>query len=185
MNNISIVNNLFEAKDFIFLKKYLIEKEKVSEQFDQSFGRYTFRDKVIDDYAQKALPIAKQIFNSSTLLPSYSLFAHYEGPNAKLWKHKDDNACTYTLDFCVYQNEQWDLWVENKAYCLNENQALAYYGNEQLHWRENFPNPTTQHVAMIFFHFVEPDHWWFTKGESYLDVIRGKVSEEEWNKRRH
>jgi len=36
---------------------------------------------------------------------------------------------------------------------------------------------------MIFFHFVEPDHWWFTKGESYLDVIRGKVSEEEWNKK--
>jgi hypothetical protein len=30
-----------------------------------------------------------------------------------------------------------------------------------MHWREDFPNPENQKVAMIFFHFVEPDHWWF------------------------
>ena len=36
---------------------------------------------------------------------------------------------------------------------------------------------------MIFFHFVEPDHWWVTKGRSYLDVITGKLSEEEWEQK--
>jgi hypothetical protein len=58
------------------------------------------------------------------------------------------------------------------------NQALAYYGNDQLHWREKFPNPEKNHVAMIFFHFAEPDHWYFTKGPDYLRVIRGEVLEE-------
>lgn len=183
MNKVSVIDNLFEEGDFLFLRKYLLNKEKTINQFDSSFGRYTFTDDVIDKYTEKILPLARQVFNSNTLLPSYSLFAHYEGENAKLWKHKDDNACTYTLDFCVYQNEPWDLWVDNNPYSLNENQALAYYGNNQPHWRESFPNPETQHVAMIFFHFVEPEHWWFTKGKSYIDVIRGKVSEEEWNKR--
>jgi len=36
---------------------------------------------------------------------------------------------------------------------------------------------------MIFFHFAEPDHWWFTKGPSYLRVIRGEMSEDEWLKK--
>jgi hypothetical protein len=57
---------------------------------------------------------------------------------------------------------------------------LAYYGNDQLHWREEFPNPETNHVAMIFFHFAEPDHWWFTKGVEYLQVVRGQITEEQW-----
>jgi hypothetical protein len=98
------------------------------------------------------------------------LFAHYEGqnPSPSLYKHKDDNACTYTLDMCVYQNEPWDLWVEDKNYCLYPNQALAYYGNDQMHWREEFPNPENNHVAMVFFHFAEPDHWWFKEGPQYL-----------------
>lgn len=185
MKKVSVIENVFPQPEFNRLKRYLMNKQKDPSTFDKGFGRYTFRNKMIDVYSMNLLLLARQTFNSKTLLPSYSLFAHYEGENASLYKHKDDNACTYTLDFCVYQTEPWDLFVDDQAYTLQENQALAYYGNEQMHWREKFPNPENQHVAMIFFHFVEPDHWWFTKGESYLDVIRGKVSEEEWNKRRH
>jgi hypothetical protein len=81
---------------------------------------------------------------------------------------------------CVYQTEPWDLWVENKKYTLYPNQALAYYGNDQLHWREKFPNPGLQHVAMTFFHFAEPDHWYFTKGPNYLQVIRKEITEDQW-----
>jgi hypothetical protein len=33
---------------------------------------------------------------------------------------------------------------------------------------------------MIFFHFVEPDHWWYSKGSSYIEVVRRNMSEEEW-----
>ena len=33
---------------------------------------------------------------------------------------------------------------------------------------------------MIFFHFVEPDHWWFTKGQDYVRVIRDEITEEQW-----
>jgi hypothetical protein len=33
---------------------------------------------------------------------------------------------------------------------------------------------------MIFFHFAEPDHWYFKKGPSYLKVIRKEITEEQW-----
>jgi hypothetical protein len=162
-------------------------KDYKSFEFQPGFSRYIVSDMTISKLgilADKLVPLARKTFNSNTLLPSYTLFSHYEGANPppSLYRHKDDNACTYTIDLCLYQTEPWDLWVDNKSYTLQENQALGYYGNDQLHWREEFPNPGTQRVAMVFFHFVEPDHWWFTKGSSYLNVIRGQLTEEAWSK---
>lgn len=176
-----IIKNLFNKADFDYLKMYLYNQPKLETQFDKSFGRYTFNDSVINDYLSKLVPVAREVFGSDTILPSYGLFAHYEGEHASLFTHVDNNACTYTIDMCIYQTEPWDLNVEGKPYTLYENQALAYYGNDQMHGRGDFPNPESQHVAMIFFHFVEPDHWWYAKNPQYVEVIRGAMSEEDWN----
>lgn len=184
MNTPVLVDNLLELHDYNRLLESL--QNPKSFNFDPGFGRYCIADNslpILGELANKLTAVARKTFKSETLLPTYTLFAHYEGqdPVPSLYKHKDDNACTYTLDMCVYQNEPWDLWVENKNYTLYPNQALGYYGNDQMHWREEFPNPASQHVAMIFFHYVEPDHWWYTKNPDYLNVIRKTMSEEEWN----
>jgi len=180
-----IVENVFDQN---FYNK-LFEEFKSSAKsgyYEEGFGRYTLgpsEESAFKEAFDKAVEIARVVFNKSTLLPSYAFFAHYEKKgNAlpSLLHHRDDNACTYTLDMCVYQTEPWDLYVENSSYTLYPNQALAYYGNDQEHWRNDMPNPEEQHVAMIFFHFVEPDHWFYKKGPSYIEVIRGNVSEESW-----
>ena len=153
-------------------------------EFEDWFSRYishSSTNKNLNDVFEELVPLARKTFNSKTLLPTYAFFAHYEGKNARLHKHRDDNACTYTLDLCLYQKTPWGLWVDNKEYVLQENEALAYYGNDQLHWRQSFPDKENNHVAMIFFHFAEPDHWYFTKGPSYLSVIRGQMTEEQWS----
>lgn len=178
MNSPVILNNVFSPEDFKVLKEYLLNKEKIN--YEDFFGRYVQSDPILDEYAVKLILLARKTFGSIELLPSYSLFAQYEGKDASLFKHKDDNACQYTIDLCLYQTEPWDLWVDGNSYLLNENQALAYYGEEQEHWRNPIPNPENQKVAMIFFHFVDADHWWFSKGKDYLDVIRMKVPEKEW-----
>ena len=67
----------------------------------------------------------------------------------------------YTLDVCLYQNVQWPLVVEDREFTLQENEALAFYGEEQEHWRPDFPVPTWNRVGMLFLHFAEPDHWFF------------------------
>lgn len=182
MKTPTLINNLLSNEDYIRLLDSL--KNPKSFAFDPGFARYNIGDgglPILGELADKLTKTARQVFDSQTLMPTYTLFAHYEGQNPapSLYKHKDDNACTYTIDMCVYQNEPWDLWVEETSYTLYPNQALAYYGNDQMHWREEFPNPETNHVAMIFFHFAEPDHWYFTKGPEYLNVIRGIIPKEE------
>lgn len=180
-----LVNDVLSTEDYAILTNAVSNPK--SFEYQGGFSRYVVADNslpVLGEIANKLIPTARKAFGSDTLLPTYTLFAHYEGqdPAPSLYKHKDDNACTYTLDMCVYQTEPWDLWVENKNYTLYPNQALAYYGNDQMHWREEFPNPESQHVAMTFFHFAEPDHWFFTKGPEYLEVIRGNITEEHWAK---
>jgi hypothetical protein len=178
-----VVNDLLEKEDY---DRLLVDLENPKRfEYSAGFSRYCIADNnlpILKELANKLVPKAKEAFNKKDLLPTYALFAHYEGqdPEPSLYKHKDDNACTYTLDMCVYQVEPWELFVEDKPYILYPNQALAYYGNDQWHWREKFPNPETNHVAMIFFHFAEPDHWYFTKGPGYLHVVRGQMTEKEW-----
>lgn len=111
---------------------------------------------------------ARDHFESEELKPSWCLMSIYEGKEAKLWKHKDDNACTYHINFCVFQKTPWELWVEGKPYLLEENDALMTYGNDQEHWREEFPDPDNNLVCNAFFFFCEPDHWYFTEGPDYL-----------------
>lgn len=156
-----IIKNLFNEEDFNQISNSF--KDYKTFPIEKEFSRYSIDmvDRpILKKWSDKILPIARNIFNNQDIVPTYSLFTHYEG-NASLFKHKDKNACTYTIDMCVYQTEPWDLWVENKPYTLYPNEAIAYCGEDQMHWREKFPNPKSQKVAMIFFHFVEPDHWWF------------------------
>jgi hypothetical protein len=178
-----IVDKVFNDNDFLQIKSLFTNPKSFG--FQEGFSRWAASDEdlpLLKQYSYLITPLARSLFDSTDLLPTYTLFSHYEGKDAKLWKHKDDNACTYTIDMCVYQKHSWDLWVEGNPYTLHPNQALAYYGNDQEHWREAFPEPDTNHVAMIFFHFAEPDHWWFTKGSSYLNVIRKNITEEDWAK---
>jgi len=186
MNNPQIVNDVLNKEDYNRLVLSINNPKNYN--YDRGFSRYSVGETdlpILKELAHKLIPLAREIFNSEGLLPTYTLFSHYEGqnPEPSLFKHKDDNACTYTLDMCVYQIEPWDLWVDDKPYTLYPNQALAYYGNDQFHWREKFPNSETNHVAMIFFHYAEPDHWWFTKGANYVDVVRGVITEEQWQNR--
>ena len=144
-------------------------------EFNEDFGRYgcTYGDEErregyysgwIKPFMDAIVPLARETFNSETLKASYSMFAEYRKvgdviPN--LPHHKDTNACTYTIDVCLYQDtEPWAIWIEGKEYYLEPNQAIVIYGEEQEHWREEFPDPENNVVGMMFNHYVEPDHWW-------------------------
>lgn len=183
-----VIESIFPKQDLLELQKYTMLLWSTQSTYDRSFGRHQWANtEQLKGFHDKLTDVARDYFESDTLLPSWSLLSIYEGTEAKLWKHKDDNACTYHIDLCVFQKTPWDIWVEHdgktKPYTLKENDGLFMYGNDQEHWREEFPDPENNLVANAFFFFVEPDHWFFTKGAGYLDVIRGQVTEEEYAKR--
>lgn len=168
-----IVKNVLSETDLKSFQKHVMNLWAHKPAYEVGFGRHQyFGDKEVDRIHNLLTSLAREHFESKTLMPSWALLSIYEGKEAKLHKHVDDNACTYHIDLSVFQKTPWDLWVEvngeNKPYTLMENEGLFMYGNDQLHWRENFPNPKTNLVSNAFFFYCEPDHWYFTKGPDYL-----------------
>jgi hypothetical protein len=170
-----IVQNILPEEDLKNIQKYALNMWINNPNYDNAFGRHQWANTPeLVDLHNKLTDLAREYFERPDIKPSWCLLSIYEGKEAKLWKHKDDNACTYHIDFCVFQKTAWDLWVENndesKPYTLQENDGLFMYGNDQLHWREKFPNPETNLVCNAFFFFCEPDHWYFTEGPDYLNT---------------
>ena len=168
-----IVKNLLPEADFKSLQKHAMNLWVHSPAYEPGFGRHQWHGNAeVDRIHHLLTDVAREYFGSETLKPSWALLSTYEGEQAKLHKHVDDNACTYHIDLCVFQKEGWDLWVEvngeNVPFMLEENEALFMYGNDQLHWREAFPSPKTNLVCNAFFFFCEPDHWYFEHGPEYL-----------------
>lgn len=128
--------------------------------YDPNYGRTISNNPRLWLYMERLLPLAREVFQDDTILPSYACWAMYYEPSSRLEAHTDDNACTYTLDYCVRQFEPWDMLVEGESFTLQENQALALLGETQEHERPAFKVGNV--VEMIFFHFVHPDHWYFT-----------------------
>jgi hypothetical protein len=158
---IKITNVLTEEQTKDLIDSF---KDLVTPLHDESRSRYISYSNYIEDIGKKLEPLARIIFKQNNIKSSYSVYCKYFG-KASMNMHKDDNACTYTIDLCIRQNEPWGLWVDGQEYILNPNEALCYMGNDQLHGRQPKDLGSDGSVEMIFFHYVQPDHWFFTRNK--------------------
>jgi hypothetical protein len=165
------IKNLLPEEEFKVLKSYVQNKNKEETNFYDGYNRYEWSgSEELNSLHHRLLPIAKEKFGSSTLVPSFNFASWYFG-NASLEHHTDINACTYSIDLAVYAEMPWDLYVEGVPYALDENDALLYYGESQEHWREPLVNPDNKVVCNVFFFYVEPDHWFITEPvEKHLEI---------------
>lgn len=177
----SLIKDVLPKEVFQELLTECLAMKKKNNQ--EELGRFLLGNKefpLLQQCFDLSLPKAREVFNSETLLPTYALFCSYQGRKASLFKHKDNNACTYTLDMGVYHGINWGLFVEGKEYFTEPNEAVAFYGNDQEHWRGPFPDPEKNYVGVVFFHYAEPDHWYFTKGPTYMNVLNNTWTERRW-----
>jgi hypothetical protein len=128
---------------------------------DEARSRYISYSDYIEGVGKKLEPLARGIFRENDIKSSYSVYCKYFN-KASMNMHKDDNACTFTIDLCIRQTEPWGLWVEDKEYILNPNEALCYMGNDQTHGRYPKDLGPDGLVELVFFHYVQPDHLFFT-----------------------
>jgi hypothetical protein len=168
-----VISNVLTLDEFNIGKQHFLNHPTLrNNQVDEN-GRWLIgnEDPIIKKYHEILLPLAKKIFKSETLLPTNALFVEYSKNGASLGHHYDANACTYTIDLCFYESHEWPLWVDGNSYSYKENEAVCFYGEEQEHWRETL-NQDNVKIGLAFFHYVEPDHWFFTEGPEYVEEVR-------------
>jgi hypothetical protein len=179
-----IIKNLLSEEDLATVHKQIAEVySRNGQTWDPHSQRNIMFDydmPILNELTNKLMPIAIEYFEDPEMLPTYSLYSEYTLETSNLHKHKDLNACTYTIDLCLKQDKPWGLWIEGKEYILQENEAILFWGEDQLHWREDLTE--VNNVAMMFFHYANKNHWNFTMGPDYVRVIRGQISLEDWKK---
>lgn len=126
---------------------------------EDEMDRYIYSSKWIDKLCIYEMDRAREIFKSDTLLFTYGILAYYKNKGSNLPMHKDMNACTYTMDVCLYSKNPWPIIIEDEKYSLTNNQGLCFYGEDQIHGREPFEEGNE--VLVLLIHFAERDHWWF------------------------
>jgi hypothetical protein len=168
-----IIDNLFTLEEHNKIKE-LIQNEKAERSWnDKSLDRNVKKYSELDSYFSKILePKAKKIFSDNTLKSTYSVYLLYDRPQSKLTPHKDNNACTYTIDYCLTAKTPWGVVVEEEEYIFGEFQGLAFMGGYDSHWRDEMPDPENNVVEVIMFHFCPEDHWYFTEGPDYVYTLK-------------
>lgn len=154
-----IIDNFFSEQDYKKIMSVINLMSKNDWTFEEGFSRYAYNSSHLDKLSNLKLDLARKEFESKTLLHSYSMLALYNRNDSSLPMHKDDNACTYTFDICLYSEHPWPIIVEGKEYTLKNNQALCFYGEDQKHGRPDFSE--NNKVLMLFMHWVEPSHVFF------------------------
>ncbi len=172
-----IEKNVLDPEYFEYIKNYFANHEVLKQENYHYYGSKrvdSFNDPVLKEVLEKLIDKAKEIFESDTLMPTYGIFSEYSGTEPYLDKHLDIGPCTYTIDLSLYQNTEWPLYIEGKAYNWADNEAIFFYPNDQWHWKDEFPNKENNKVGLLFLHYVEPDHEWWTIPEVLRPRIRNK-----------
>lgn len=165
MNNKNVVlKKLLDEETLSSLIDAIKEVLNRGEYTDEvSIGRKSFKMDVcpkMKDVLYDLLPIARNIFGSQTIIPSYAFFAEYYSPDSFLPKHKDNAGNVYNIDLCVYCDKLWPIYVEGEEYNFGANEAVTILGEDQFHWREKLGEHNI--VGNVFFFYLEPEHPFFT-----------------------
>lgn len=172
-----IYNDIFEDNYFNNLKKYLSAYDFGDNAKKDHYGSLRLMslegDEMLLNAQDKVYDIAKDIFLVDDIVPSYCTYARYFGNQPILSKHVDQAPTTYLLDVCLSYKTNWSIFVENKEFYVEENQGLAFYAGEQVHWRPDFPDPENNCVEVLMFGFISKDHiWWKIKEKERLGIVK-------------
>lgn len=164
-----VVLDVFSEADKAELQALLDSGQAKKSWADKNMNRGVKKFTELEEHFSKKLePLAREIFGDKTLKTTYSVYMDYNQPTSNLPMHKDQNACVYTLDYCVSQITPWGVVVGGEEFFLEPGQALAFMGGHDLHGRNAMPNSEANRVEMIMFHFCPEEHWYFTEGPDYI-----------------
>jgi hypothetical protein len=116
---------------------------------------------------QSRIPISDEINNRlkkmcSELLgfevnSSGATFVRYSNlyGNPNLPPHFDHDSTSLVIDYQLNSNTFWDLGIDLETYPLENNSALMFNPNKQIHWRPHKTFNNEEYIDMIFFRFYD------------------------------
>lgn len=134
--------------------------------YHTSMGRWESGVNFDPDIEEYALNKAREVFGNPDLKQTYFYTVRYQKQNGNiphLHKHMDQNGCEQTVDICVEKRGvEWGIEIDDVVFSEEENSAVCFYGQQQVHARPEYPKDATEddYLVVLFLHYVRPEHWW-------------------------
>ena len=178
-NRPSKIDGLFDLKTFNLIRdKVLSVGLGVDEyhKYHTTLGRWDSGIEFNQEIEKIILDKAKEITGRNDIQKSYYFIARYQKKDEvipNLWPHMDQYACQITIDLCIEKNNlDWGLLVDGEFFKEEENSAVCFYGQQQVHGRPEYPtSDENSFITLLFLHFVTPDHW-FAQSKNDEEIVK-------------
>jgi len=178
-NKPSKIDGLFDVETFNLIKKEVLSIGlglDDNHKYHTTLGRWESGISFSDDLENVILKKAKEVINNNDIQKAYYFISRYQkkdGVIPNLWPHMDQYACQITIDLCIEKNNlEWGLLVDGEFFEEEENSAVIFYGQQQVHGRPAYPtDDEDSYITLLFLHFVTPDHW-FAQSKTEEEIMQ-------------
>jgi len=151
----ALIKNFFTKDEIKILKNYCkishINNDTAFDEKTKNYETRFYKDPLFEYFLSKKKHLVEQKSNLK-LSGTYSFWRCYTY-GADLPKHKDRPSCEISVSaFIDTDKKGWPIYMDGKAYNLEEGDAVFYKGCEVAHWRETFYG---DYHMQAFFHYVD------------------------------
>jgi hypothetical protein len=168
--SIKKVNNLFSEEELLYFYKIIdnikntvnkdaacVYDDKSGFSISKDLGRLQFTMKRIEEGIVKKLIEIANSFSHSSLDYSSGVYVKYSSeygfPN--LPPHFDGDANDLIINYQISSNTSWDIGIDLETHVMEDNSALVFNPNKNIHWRPHKVFAEGEYVRMIFFRFQD------------------------------
>jgi hypothetical protein len=151
---ITKINNIFSWEQMQFINEALSTYDTYD---DYTLGRI-YVDDMKNSFTQEIKDKLYKIVDDITDAPlviDHALYAEYNGkygqPN--LPPHFDGDTNDLIINIQLSANTRWDLGLNLETYQLEDNSAMVFNGNTEIHWRPHKEFQDGEYVKMLFVRF--------------------------------
>jgi hypothetical protein len=159
--NAQVVDNIFDINTVENLKQL---KNSIDGQIDKKRGRIVRPIPNTNLLPQEVVTIltkkASELYGKDLKLYA-AAFGQYskEFGHPRLPPHIDEVPSQFTIDYQLDGNTNWPIVIEGNEYWLKNNSILTFEGENVLHWRPKKEFEDNSFLDLIWFQFIDKDHW--------------------------
>lgn len=152
------LDNLFTSTELEAINE-AISIASTEADYDQELGRKRLEGVRVPHQIEEKLTLLVQELTGRELKmnlpPQYVEYnSSYGAPNLR--PHFDRDFNDYIIDYQLNSNTTWPLGVDLSVYPLEDNSAVAFNPNTNIHWRPRKEFQPGEYVQMMFFRFFDP-----------------------------
>ena len=157
--SITIVDNILSKEDLEHIRSIILGSEHI---IHQGLGRIEvlgIEDHLPIEIIEGLTDIARNV-SGMPLKMDHAMAVEYSPlyglPNLK--PHLDGDTNDLIINMQLDSNTVWDIGLNLQRYTLNDNSALIFNANKEIHWRVHKEFKEGEYVRMLFVRFYNPEN---------------------------